>query len=122
ADTIWLFHGFTAHFVLGNCDMERLSLQQAIYGIGGSLHEPFCQLALEQGKIAWVHGDNHPLLNELEHSGQYDLLFPRHTHRGDARWSGPTRVINPGALHRANPKTFVIVNLPDGEVESVTVE
>src|SRR6516225_5285196 len=35
ADTVWLFHGFTAHFVYGNCDTERIALQQAVHGIGG---------------------------------------------------------------------------------------
>ena len=58
ADTVWLFHGFTAHFVYGNCDTERVALQQAVYGIGGELHRPFGRLELEGVKIVFLHGDD----------------------------------------------------------------
>ena len=64
-----LFHGFTVHFVLGNCDLEPLSIQQAVYGIGGELHRPFGRLELEGIKIAFLHGDDKNLMNEIEESG-----------------------------------------------------
>src|SRR5436305_8704990 len=72
ADTVWLFHGFTAHFVYGNCDTERLALQQAVHGIGGELHQPVGRLELEGVKIAFLHGDDKPLMNEVENSGEFD--------------------------------------------------
>ena len=122
ADTIWLFHGFTAHFVFGNCDSERVAIQQAVHGIGEVLHRPFGQLEIEGKKIAFLHGDDEKLLDELERSGKFDFLFHGHTHRAAERRTGPTRIINPGALHRANPKTFLILDLPSGETESVIVE
>jgi putative phosphoesterase len=122
ADTVWLFHGFTTHFVLGNCDhLESLSLQQAVYGIGGELHRPFGRLELEGIPIAFVHGDDKSLMKEIEESGEFDFLFYGHTHKAREHRTGPTRVINPGALHRAEPKTFVLLNLPGGEVETVVV-
>ena len=34
---------------------------------------------------------------------------------------GRTRVINPGALHRARPKTFAVLDLASGEIETVIV-
>jgi hypothetical protein len=34
---------------------------------------------------------------------------------------GKTRVINPGALHRARPKTFVVLDLKNGELERIEV-
>jgi hypothetical protein len=120
ADTVWLFPG-TTHFVFGNCDTERASLRQAIYGIGATLHEPHGRLELDGVKIAFVHGDDRSLLYELEHSGAYDYLFHGHTHQAAEHRTGPTRVINPGALHRARPKTFVVLDLAGGEIESVEV-
>jgi len=123
ADTVWLFHGFTAHFVLGNCDVTQpLSIQQAVYGIGGELHRPYGRLELDGVQLAFLHGDDKHLMNEVEQSGEFDLLFYGHTHRAEEHRTGPTRVINPGALHRANPKTFLLLDLPGGEVEKVVVE
>ena len=122
ADTVWLFHGFTAHFVLGNCDLEPLSIQQAVHGIGGELHRPYGRLELEGVRLAFLHGDDRRLMQEVENSGEFDFLFYGHTHRAAEHRTGPTRVINPGALHRANPKTFILLDLPGGEVETVVVE
>jgi hypothetical protein len=122
AETVWLFQGFTAHFVFGNCDIDRHAIRQAVYGIGETLHDGWGFLELEGIKIAFVHGDDHGLLRELEHSGAFDFLFHGHTHQAREHRTGPTRVINPGALYRARPKTFVILDLATGEVESVIVE
>jgi putative phosphoesterase len=121
AETVWLFPGNT-HFVFGNCDTERSSLRQAMYGIGATLHEPFGRLELAGSKIAFVHGDDKRLLDRLEQGGEYDYLFHGHTHIARDEQMGPTRVINPGALYRARPKTFVVLDLESGETESVVVE
>jgi hypothetical protein len=122
ADTVWLFHGFTAHFVFGNCDWDRTSLRQAIHGIGETLHEPFGRLEMDGVKLGFVHGDDKRLLHQLEHSGEFDYLFYGHTHQAEEHRTGATRVVNPGALHRARPKTFMVLDLATGEVEPVKVE
>jgi len=121
AETVWLFPG-TTHFVWGNCDADRASLRQSIYGIGATLHEPFADLELDGKKIAFVHGDNKRLLEGIEYSGHFDYLFYGHTHIAEEHRTGPTRVINPGALQRARTKTCVVLDLDTGETESVVVE
>src|SRR5438105_9647962 len=122
ADTVWLFEDLTTHFVFGNCDTERASLRQAIHGTGATLQEPFGNLELEGYKIAWVHGDNNKLLEEIENSGHFNFLFYGHTHQAEQHHTGPTLVVNPGALHRARPKRFVVLDLDTGTFEQVTVE
>ena len=123
ADTVWLFQGFTAHFVFGNCDAgQALAIQQAVHGIGANLHRPFGELELVGAKMAFLHGDDERLLRQLERCDEYDFLFHGHTHQAMERRSGRTRVINPGALHRANPKSFIILDLPDGAIERITVD
>jgi uncharacterized protein len=122
ADTVWLFEDLPTHFVFGNCDTERASLRQAIYGIDGTLQEPFGSLEMEERKIAWVHGDDKRLLRDIENSGHFDFLFYGHTHHAEQHRTGPTQVINPGALHRARPKTFVVLDLVTGEWDSLVVE
>jgi uncharacterized protein len=121
ADTVWLFPGHT-DFVFGNCDSERTSLRQAIHGIGGTLHEPFGHLELAGADVAFIHGDDRRLFQQLESSGKFDYLFYGHSHHAEEHRHGPTRVINPGALHRARPKSFVILDLETGELESLTVD
>ncbi|MCS6852357.1 MAG: YfcE family phosphodiesterase [Gemmataceae bacterium] len=122
AETVWLFQGFTTHFVFGNCDTERLSLRQAIHGIGETLHEPYGQLELSGRRIAWVHGDDARLLRELETCGRFDYVFYGHTHQAEQHRRGPTLVANPGALHRAKVKTLALLDLDAGRLETVVVE
>lgn len=122
AETVWLFKGFTVHFVFGNCDWDKTSLRQAIHGIGETLHEGWGNLELDGVKIAWLHGDDKHLMQEVENSEHFDFLFYGHTHVAGEYRTGPTRVINPGALHRARVKTFLVLDTDTREVESVVVE
>jgi putative phosphoesterase len=121
AEAVWLFPGKT-HFVFGNCDTERASIRQAVYGIGATLHEPYGGLDLDGVKLAFIHSDDRKLFRELEHGRQFDYLFYGHSHVAEQHQTGPTRVINPGALHRARPKTFAVLDLTSGEIEAVEVE
>jgi putative phosphoesterase len=121
ADTVWLFPPNT-HFVFGNCDHDRTALRQAIHGIGATLHEPYGKLDLPEGKVAFVHGDIPTLFRDLEQGGDYDYLFYGHTHHAQEHRTGQTRVINPGALQRARVKTFVILDLASGALQSIQVE
>jgi len=120
--TVRLFHDLPTHFVFGNCDMDRDGLGRTIAEIGATLHEPFGHVELAGHNIAFVHGDHKRLLNELEQSGRYDFLFYGHTHHAEEHRTGPTRVINPGALHRARPKTLVVLDLATGSALSLVVE
>jgi putative phosphoesterase len=117
--TVHLFRDLQTHFVFGNCDTDREELRLAMAEIGATLHEPFGYLQLEGVEIAFVHGDSTPLLRDLEHSDAFDFLFYGHTHVAREHRTGRTRVINPGALQRAAVKTFVVLDLETGEVESV---
>ncbi len=121
AATVALFGGLEAHFVFGNCDHDREELRAAVADLGATLHGDWGQVEREGVRIAFTHGDDKHLLRDLEHSGAFHYLFYGHTHRAEEHRTGPTRVINPGALHRARPKTFVVLAPGSGEVEAVTV-
>src|SRR5258708_21190035 len=79
ADTVWLFPGKT-HFVFGNCDTERASLRQAMYGIGATLHEPFGRLELDGVRLAFIHGDAGGLVQQLWGGGEVRLLLHGRPH------------------------------------------
>jgi len=122
AEMVRLFQGLPTHFVFGNCDTDREELRTAIASGDGTLHENFGNLELEGRKIAWIHSDDKRLFRDVEQSGYYDYLFYGHTHVAEQHRTGPTLVVNPGALHRARVKTFVVLDLKTGVLESVAVE
>jgi putative phosphoesterase len=121
AETVRLFRKTPTHFVFGNCDPDEKSLRQAIRTGRGKLHEPFGNLELAGRKIAWLHGDDAHLFRDVERSESFDYLFYGHTHQAEQHRSGPTLIVNPGALHRARVKTFVLLDTDSGELESVTI-
>ena len=116
------FAGWDAHFVFGNCDWDRDGLRRAIGHIGATLHDRFGHLEVEGVRLAFLHGDDLAMLRDVERSGAYPFLFHGHTHVAGERLSGETRVINPGALYRANVKTCLVLDLPSGEARHLTVE
>ena len=121
-ETVALFAGFDTHFVFGNCDSDRSSLRRAMTKTGATLHEHFGSLELSGVKIAWLHGDNSRMRRDLEASGHYDFLFYGHTHHHEAHQAGSTWIINPGALYRAKPKTFLVLDLERKQWESVEID
>jgi uncharacterized protein len=120
-DTVRLFPSHT-HFIRGNCDYDVDDIERAVAEIGATWHGAWGQLELAGQSIAFVHGDNHQLLHDLEHADAFDFLFCGHTHIAREHRTGRTRVINPGALQRVARRTFLLLDLPSGKAESVTVE
>jgi putative phosphoesterase len=121
APVVGLFRGFAAHFVFGNCDADRAGLADAMRQAGVTLHENYGHLEIDGKQIAFVHGDRPAVLHELQQAACYDYLFHGHTHVRADRLLGPTRVVNPGALHRAAVKTFLVLDPATGEAETVEV-
>jgi putative phosphoesterase len=120
ADTARLFPAHT-HFVFGNCDYDRAEIERAIADRGATLHGAWGHLDLAGRSLAFTHGDDHSLLHELEQADTFDFLFHGHTHIAKEHRTGKTRVINPGALQRVARRTFILLELPSGEMESVEV-
>jgi putative phosphoesterase len=121
ASTVAQFPAGT-HFVFGNCDMDRTGIERAILNAGGHSHGAWGQVEVEGRSIAFTHGDDKTLLRELEISAAFDFIFYGHTHIAAEHRTGKTRVINPGALHRASPKSFAILDVTTGTLERVEIE
>jgi len=119
--TARLFPAHT-HFVFGNTDHDHNDIEQAVRDIGATLHGAWGQLEIAGRSLAFVHGDNSQLLHDLEYADTFDFLFHGHTHIAKEHRTGKTRVINPGALQRVAVRTFLLLDLPGGTVESVTIE
>lgn len=111
--------GLQAHVVLGNCDRAGPLTR---YGtrIGLDMQHPSGRITVDGKRIAFTHGDQTDLLQSAiaEH---VDFLCHGHTHlRRDDMVQG-VRVINPGALHRANPFTVALLTPATGALQFITV-
>ena len=111
AEIVRMLARWPAHYVFGNVD-DPDSLRAAIAEAGASCYEWFGSLEWEGRRIALLHGDDVRRLRETTASGQWDLVCHGHTHVAAIRREGPTRIVNPGALHRTTSPSIAVVELP----------
>jgi putative phosphoesterase len=114
--------GTQASFVFGNTDWDRRPLERYAQSIGVTCHGAAADLTLDGKRIAVVHGDDPRLKQHLLAGQEYDYLFQGHTHVPADERVGRTRVINPGALHRARVKTVATVDPARDAVQFLKVE
>lgn len=102
---------FPSYFVLGNNDESSRRLIAAggnWLGLGG-------EVCLAGKRIAMTHGHDRKEVKRLL-SFAPDYLLLGHSHRKRDEKIGGTRVINPGALHRANPWSVALLDLKTDEL------
>ena len=116
-----VFADWPCHFVLGNCDFDADELRDAITAAGQTFHGRFGQLELAGKRIALLHGDDGARFRQTIASGEFDLVCYGHTHLAEQHREGPTWVLNPGALFRANPHRCAVVDLTTMEIHSLVV-
>ncbi len=112
AEVVQLFSHWPTDFVLGNCDWDRATLAEAIERSGNTLHGRFGELKIEDWRIALLHSDDRRKFTTVLEEGTWDLVCHGHTHQASIDWHGPTRILNPGAIHRAYPPSFALLELP----------
>jgi putative phosphoesterase len=116
-----LLDRWPAHFVWGNTDHDRRAIEEAIASTGQTCHGSLGELELAGRRIALLHGDDERRLRQAIAGEQFDLVCHGHTHAVRRDRVGRTLVLNPGALHRAHPRTLAIVELKGLEATIVTV-
>jgi putative phosphoesterase len=122
AGLVPLFAAWPTHFVFGNCDADKASMRLAMADAGQTCHGAFGEIEIDDRRIAILHGDDSRRLQEAVQSGQYDLVCHGHTHIPEQHQVGQTVVLNPGALYRANPHTFAIVDLRTMQVTHIPLD
>lgn len=119
---VYEFTEWPTHFVFGNVDHDTVSLTHAIRDAGLTGHDRFGELELAGRRIAFLHSDDTHRFQSTIASGNYDLVCYGHTHKFEFHDDpSGSRVLNPGALHRAKQHTFAIVDLDSLDVEFVDV-
>ncbi len=120
-EIVEMFEPWPTHFVLGNCDPDRAGFKRAIRAAGKTFHDRFGDLEIGGVKIALLHGDDSVALSEAINADRWGLVCHGHTHVARQLWQGNTLVLNPGAVHRANPHSIAIVSLPKREATIVAI-
>lgn len=119
ATIVALFEPWPTDFVFGNCDAHRQELTEAIAAEGKTCHGDFGALAIEGKRIALIHSHDGRRFQETIASGAWDLVCYGHTHIAAIERRGPTLVLNPGAIYRANPHSLAVVEMPSMEASIV---
>ena len=114
-----LFAAWPTDYVVGNVDFDYTQLDAAIRAAGGTFHQEFGSLELEGKRIAFLHSHDAQRFQQTVSSGEWDLVCYGHTHVTKQHLEGDTLVLNPGALYRANPHSFALVELPSLEVVNI---
>jgi putative phosphoesterase len=89
-----------SHMVFGNCDWNADALGRYARDLGVLVDHPAGRIDLEDGQVIFCHGHNQQIMHQALHQ-KVRYLCHGHTHVADDSRHGPTRLINPGALHRA---------------------
>jgi putative phosphoesterase len=106
--------------VPGNNDWpEELKTHCTSRGI--EFFDPFGELELAGRRVAFTHGDDYRLVRRLLDEARHDFLLVGHSHQRADQPHGRIRLINPGALHRANPRSVATLDLASGVVTFLDV-
>ena len=111
--------GLPAAVVLGNVD--DLDIEGYAHHLGLRCAGRSDDLTLDDKRIAVLHGDDAALKRSLLAGQEHDYLLQGHTHVAQDVRIGRTRIINPGALHRAQRKTVALLNTARDRVEFLDV-
>ena len=112
--------GHSAHLVFGNCDWEINGLTRYAEVVGVHVDHPMGMLEIEGKRIAFTHGHLDLLVDQALAWGA-DFLLHGHTHEVRDERIGRTRVINPGALHRAKRYTAALLDPVGDRLEMIEI-
>lgn len=103
--------GLPSAFVFGNTDWDRNPLRRYAKSIDVNCWESFGQIELDGKRVAVTHGDDGAIVRRVLDEQQHDYLLVGHSHVAGEKRVGRTRIINPGALHRAAVKSVALLDL-----------
>ena len=110
-----------AHLVFGNTDWDLDALEEYAHDLDVQIDHPAGRLPVESGELAFCHGhESEPMQRSLADGVAY--LCHGHTHRRADERSGATRIVNPGALFRAQAYSVALLDTATDELVFFDVE
>jgi putative phosphoesterase len=98
-----------ARLVFGNCDLDVERLRRHAEAAGVACDHPLGTLSAGGRRIAYTHGHLAEAVRAAL-DGDADYVLHGHTHVIRDERLGPTRLLNPGALHRAARYTCLLLD------------
>jgi putative phosphoesterase len=114
------FTGRRCWFVWGNMDRPRPVWRAELAELNLPWPDGQCTIELDGKRIAVFHG-HEPGFREALEGGEYDYVLFGHSHRPAEARNGRTRIINPGALHRASVHTVALLDIKTDELEFINI-
>lgn len=122
--------GETVWFVWGNTDLHRPSLARYASELGLTCLDTGGELTFAGRRLYVMHGDDSEKVRDIcdlaergdDPAATPDYLLTGHTHVPHDRYCGSLRWINPGALHRARPKTAALLDVKSGRLQTFEFE
>ena len=111
-----LFTGLPFHFVFGNNEFDHEGLRSRARAEGLHCHGNCAELTFAGKRIALVHGHDAVEFQRVVQPGAFHYVIHGHSHVRRDEQVGGTRIINPGALHRARIKSAALLNLLEDSV------
>lgn len=112
--------GKEAWFVWGNTDFPSPTWRHHVEAIDLPWPDGHQELSFAGKRIGVFHGHEAAFHHALD-AGQYDYILHGHTHRADDYRIRKTRVINPGALHRARTHTVALLEPHTDDLRFLTL-
>lgn len=112
--------GLEALVVFGNCDDDRGLARYARF-LGIEVAHPAAVIEVKSRRIGVTHGHLGDEVGRLLEE-RVDFLLHGHTHEVRDECVGVTRVLNPGALHRAARHTALLLDPETGAAEWIEVD
>ncbi len=104
------------HVVFGNCDDDAMELGRYASGLGIVVDDFEGRMVFDGKRVAFMHGHQAAAMNHALADG-VEYLCHGHTHHRSDKKVGATRVINPGALCRADRYTVAILDTERDKLE-----
>lgn len=112
--------GLDSHLVWGNCDWNRGPLERYARDLGVHVHGEAGRIQVDGRTVAFTHGHEPAPMRAAVTEGAHYLVHG-HTHElRDERRAG-TRIVNPGALHRAPRYTVALLTPSTDELEVIEI-
>ncbi len=115
------FAGHDVVFVWGNCDSPTAALRKYVERLELQWPEPPVRIEIAGKHIALIHGHEWNSSGATSGNG-LDYLLYGHTHHPADQYEGECRIINPGALHRADIHTVALLDLATDALSFLNVE
>lgn len=113
--------GVPSAFVFGNTDWDRQELRRHAEQLNVQCLGTYGDLNLGGKRFAVTHGDDNRLTRRVLSEQLHDYLLVGHSHAREQDQVGRVLLINPGALHRAHPKTVALLDTSDSGVRFLEV-